>query len=125
MSEPLMGVVVCHGELAEALVRAAESISGVRGALVPVTNSGCDRGGLVARIEGALAGRPGVVFVDMPSGSCLVAAMQEVRTEAEATVVTGVNLAMLLDFLFHRELPVGEAADRALNVGLRAIRMPG
>ena len=125
MSEPLVGVVVCHASLAEGLVRAVESIAGVKGALEPVSNTGCDRGLLAGRIEAALEGRPGVVFVDMPSGSCLVAALQRVREEGAATVVTGVNLAMLLDFVFHRELSPAEAADRALNVGQRAIRVPG
>lgn len=125
MSEPLVGVVVCHASLAASLVRAADAIAGVPGVLVPVSNDGCDRGRLAERIQEALAGRPGVVFVDMPSGSCLVAALQRVRAEGEAAVVTGVNLAMLLDFIFHRNLTPAEAADRALNVGQRAIRVPG
>ena len=62
MSEPLVGVVVCHASLAEGLVRAVESIAGVKGALEPVSNTGCDRGLLAGRIEAALEGRPGVVF---------------------------------------------------------------
>ena len=124
MSEPLIGVVVCHRELAAALVGAAEEISGVRGALVPVSNTGCDRGDLEERVRDAIGGRPAVVFVDMPSGSCLVATLQRLRGHPEAAAVTGVNLAMLLDFLFHRDLPPAEAAARAVTVGTRGIRVP-
>ena len=58
MSEPLRGVVVCHGKLAGALVDAAESISGVTGALVAVSNSGCDRESLEERVVQAIDGQP-------------------------------------------------------------------
>jgi len=53
MSEELRGVVVCHGRLAGALVDAAEQISGVTGALTPVSNTGCDRGTLEERVADA------------------------------------------------------------------------
>ena len=69
MSETLRGVVVCHGKLAGALVEAAESISGVSGALVPVSNSGCDRDLLEQRVADAVDGHTAVVFVDLASGS--------------------------------------------------------
>ncbi len=121
MSPPLHGVVVCHGEVAGSLIGAAEEISGIRGALTPVSNAGCDRGQLEARIVAALAERPAVVFVDMPSGSCLFAAMRRVSAMPDAAVVTGVNLAMLLDFLFHRDLAAPEAAARAVETATRAI----
>ena len=75
MSE-LRGVVAAHGGLASALVAAVESISGVRGVLEAVSNDDCDRGKLEERIHAPpSAGRPAVVFVDMPSGSCLFAAL--------------------------------------------------
>ena len=124
MSELLAGVVVCHRDLAPALVGAAEQITGIRDALTAVSNTDCDRGQLEERVRAAVDGRPAVVFVDMASGSCLVATLHRLRDAPRVAVVTGVNLAMLLDFLFHRELTPAEAADRAVAVGTRAIRVP-
>jgi mannose/fructose-specific phosphotransferase system component IIA len=121
MSDELRGVVVCHARLAAALIEAAEQISGVRGALVPVTNTDCDRGTLEERVAQAVNGAPSVVFVDLASGSCLFAVLTRLRQSAGVKVVTGVNLAMLVDFLFHRSLPAGEAAARAAEAGGKAI----
>jgi mannose PTS system EIIA component len=124
MSEALRGVVVCHGRLAGALVDAAEQISGVTGALLPVSNTGCDRGTLEERVEAAVGDGPAVVFVDLASGSCLFAVLNRLRANARARVVTGVNLAMLVDFVFHRSLPLDEAAAKAAIAGGKAIRVP-
>ena len=124
MSEELRGVVVCHGALARALVEAAEQISGIQGALVPVSNSGCDREALEDRVIAAVSGHPGVVFVDLASGSCLVAVLKRLRSEPRVRVVTGVNLAMLVDFVFHRSLSPEDAAGRAALAGEKSIRIP-
>jgi mannose/fructose-specific phosphotransferase system component IIA len=121
MTGRLHGVVVGHGELARALVSSAEEISGIRGALVPVTNAGCDRDRLEERISAAVGSEPAVVFIDMPSGSCLFAAAHQLARRHGVRLVTGVNLAMLLDFLFHLELPVDDAAERAAATGAKAI----
>src|SRR6185437_5969094 len=51
-------------DVAAALVQAAEQISGVQGALVPVSNTGCDRDTLEDRVIRAVDGKPAVVFVD-------------------------------------------------------------
>lgn len=124
MSEELRGVVVCHGSLAGALAQAAEQISGISGALIPVSNSGCDREALETRVLAAVDGRPTVVFVDLASGSCLFAVLKRLRTEQLVKVVTGVNLAMLVDFVFHRSLSPAEAATRAAAAGEKSIRIP-
>jgi mannose/fructose-specific phosphotransferase system component IIA len=124
MSDALRGVVVCHGGLAKALVEAAESISGVTGVLLPVSNSGCDREALEARVEEAVDGRPAVVFVDLASGSCLFAVLKRLRAIPGVKVVTGVNLAMLVDFVFHASLTPEAGADRAIAAGTKAIRIP-
>jgi PTS system mannose-specific IIA component len=120
----LQGVVVCHGAIAGALVEAAEQISGVVGVLKPVSNTGCDRGALEARILSAVGDRPTVVFVDMASGSCLIAVLARLRERPNVKVVTGVNLAMLIDFVFHLSQEPDAAASRAAAAGERAIKIP-
>jgi mannose/fructose-specific phosphotransferase system component IIA len=124
MSDGLRGVVVCHGKLAGALIEAAESISGVTGALVPVSNNGCDRELLEQRVANAVATDNAVVFVDLASGSCLFAVLKRLRAMPGVRVVTGVNLAMLVDFVFHRDLTADAAAERAAAAGTKAIRIP-
>ena len=123
MSEPLRGIIVSHAAVAEALVAAVLSITGVDGALVPVSNEGCDQDALKERLTQAAAGQPAVLFVDLPGGSCLTSSIRFARGHAELAVVTGVNLAMLLDFVFHRDVSPADAARRAVEAGARAIKV--
>ena len=121
MKQELHGVVVAHAGLAQALVHAVEEISGIRGALTGVTNTDCDRMRLEERVREAIDDRPGIVFVDLHSGSCFVAATRLLAGIPDVRVVSGVNLAMLLDFVFHRDETPAEAAIRAGEVGVQAI----
>ncbi len=124
MSEQLSGVVAGHGQVAAALVHAVEEITGIAGVLTPVSNADCDRGSLEQKIESAIDGHPAVIFVDLASGSCLFAALHRLKVHPDVRVGTGVNLAMLLDFVFHREQTAEAAAARARSVGEQAIRVP-
>ena len=118
MSEELRGVVVCHGRLAGALVEAAEQISGVTGALVagvqhrlrPRRARGAGRRG------GRRRARPWCSWTSRAAPACSPCSTGS-RASATAKVVTGVNLAMLVDFVFHRTLPLDEAAARAAIAG--------
>ena len=121
---PLRGVIVSHAAVADALVKAVIAITGVEDALVPVSNEGCDAGALTERITSALQGKPAVLFIDLPGGSCLTSALRQARGRADLALVTGVNLAMLLDFVFHRDVAPAEAARRAGEAGAKAIRVP-
>ncbi len=123
MSEPLRGVVISHGAVAEALTEAVVRITGERDALVAVSNEGCDRGTLERRLSEATGTGAAVVFVDLPSGSCLQAAVSFLRNRPDVALVAGVNLAMLLDFVYHRETSAGEAATRAVETGARSVRL--
>lgn len=124
MSSPLRGVIVSHAAVAQALITAVANITGVTDALVPVSNDGCDREALFASLAAAVGEAPAVLFVDLPGGSCLTGAASYARGRHDLSVVTGVNLAMLLDFVFHRDLSAGAAAERAVAAGTKAIRVP-
>ncbi|HUK21023.1 MAG TPA: hypothetical protein VLV45_05635 [Gemmatimonadales bacterium] len=124
MSEPLRGVIVSHAGLAEAMIGAVVAITGVSDALIPVSNEGCDRQALFNNLTAAVGTRPAVLFIDLPGGSCLTGAVSYARGRSDLAVVTGVNLAMLLDFVFHRDVTPEAAATRAAAAGTRAIRTP-
>ena len=117
----IKGIVVGHGNLAAALIGAAEQISGPDSGLTAISNTDCDRGLLEERIMNAVTPGPALVFIDMPSGSCHFAAMRRIQSLPDVRVVTGVNLAMLLEFVFHREGDVDEIATHIAEVGARAV----
>ena len=117
----IRGVVVGHGTLAAALIGAVEQISGPGSGLIAISNTDCDRGTLEERIIAAATPGPALVFIDMPSGSCHFAAMHRIKSMPDVRVVTGVNLAMLLEFVFHREGEIGAVAEHIADVGARAV----
>lgn len=122
MSEPVVGLVVSHASLAEGLVQSVRQIAGVEGdALRAVSNEGCGPEALQAAVSGALGTGPGIVFTDMPSGSCAFAARRLTLDRPDTAVVCGVNLPMLLDFVFHRDLPLPELVDRLVSKGKASI----
>ena len=122
MSEPVVGLVVSHASLAEGLVQSVRQIAGVDGdALVAVSNDGCGPEALQKAVADALGDGPGIVFTDMPSGSCAFAARRLTIDRPDTAVICGVNLPMLLDFVFHRDLSLPELTDRLVMKGKAAI----
>jgi N-acetylgalactosamine PTS system EIIA component len=119
----LRGIIVSHAAVAQALVAAVAAITGIEGALTPVSNEGCGSEALAQRISDAVGPGPAVLFVDLPGGSCFTSSARYAKQHADIAVVTGVNLAMLLDFVFHRDVSPDEAARRALDAGSKAIRV--
>lgn len=122
MSEPVVGLVVSHASLAQGLVQSVRQIAGAEAdALVPLSNDGCGPEALQASVRNALGEGPGIVFTDMPSGSCAFAARRLTLDRDDIAVICGVNLPMLLDFVFHRDLPLAELVDRLVNKGKASI----
>lgn len=119
----LRGIIVSHAAVAHALVAAVAAITGIEGALTPVSNEGCGTEALAQRLSDAVGRGPAVLFVDLPGGSCFTSSARYAKQHADIAVVTGVNLAMLLDFVFHRDVTPDEAARRALDAGSKAIRV--
>ncbi len=119
----LRGIIVSHAAVAQALVTAVGAITGVQDALTGISNEGCGTAELGERLRAAIGEGPAVVFVDLPGGSCFTSSVRYAKHHAEIAVVTGVNLAMLLDFVFHRNVTPAEAARRAVDAGAKAIRV--
>ncbi len=112
-SLPVRGLVVSHGRLAHAFVDAVREICGEEGGLVPISNEGCSTEELERRIEKELEDpAPAIVFSDLPSGSCTFAARHLAHRHEGLGVVGGVNLPLLIDFVFHRSLPLAELLER-------------
>ena len=119
------GVVIAHGPMATAMVDAVRRIAGdAAEALHPLSNDGRSPADLRAALDELIGDDPAVLFVDLQAGSCGMAALSSCRDRGRRVVVCGVNLPMLLDFVFHRDLPVDEAAARAVERGRTSIVAP-
>lgn len=111
-----------HADVSAALVEAVKRITGESEALVTVTNEGADLDKLCSNIDAAVGKSAALVFTDMAGGSCLQAAVRKLHGRANVAVVTGVNLPMLIDFVYHRDAAPRDAAARAVTAGSRGIQ---
>lgn len=125
MSEagPVRAVLLAHGAMARGMVDAVRRISGVEeDALIPLSNDGRSPQVLQEELEGLLAEGITVVFTDLAGGSCALAARKCFSPDHRQVVVSGVNLPILLEFVFNRNLPVEKLVPRLLNRGGGAIK---
>jgi mannose/fructose-specific phosphotransferase system component IIA len=118
------GIVVGHGDMPRGLVDAVRRIAGdAAGGLVAVSNEGKGPDVLRSEVDAAAGPGPAIVFVDLQTGSCGLAAAYACRgCIGRRSVISGVNLPMLLDFVFHRELALDALAARLVDAGRAAIR---
>lgn len=124
MSEvaPARGIVLSHGALAEGLLDAVERIAGGQGdALVALSNCGLSPEMLAAAVRERAGAGPTVLFTDLPGGSCGLTARRLCQERCGLLVVSGVNLPVLLEFVMHRHLPLGELAERLTDKGRASI----
>ena len=120
---PIRGVVVGHGDMPKGLVDAVRHIAGSAAEdLVAVSNEGKGPAQLTSELNEVAGSGAVIVFTDLLSGSCGVAAAYTCRDQARRAVICGVNLPMLLDFVFHRDMPLSELVDRLVEKGREAIR---
>ena len=107
------------------LVDAVRRIAGDKASgLAFVTNEGKGPDVLRNEVDAAAGDGPAVVFVDIQTGSCGLAAAYACRGCAgRRTVISGVNLPMLLDFVFHRDMSLDDLVSRLVDGGRAAIRV--
>lgn len=119
------GIIVTHGNLAESLLSTARGICGEFSECWGVSNTGKSTSALHDDIAGSLAAdTPCILFVDFFGGSCSHACLRVAAERPQTTLLSGVNLPMLLAFLNKRdevpfdELPaaITERARNAINI---------
>ena len=114
-------VIAGHGDFATGLMSAAVQITGRDDVFVPMSNRGLSAADVAATLTRLLDDTGAtVVFTDLPAGSCTMAARRLQRDRPGLTVVVGVNLATLLDFIFD-EQESGAAARHAAERGRAAL----
>ena len=117
-AEKPKAIVVGHGEFSAGLVSAVGQICGLADKLVVLSNTGMAPGDIEAAIRFQLV-RTGarVIFTDLPGGSGTIAARRIAKENPDLVLVTGVNLATLLDFVFNSAGTPEEAARAAAERG--------
>ncbi len=119
MSEPsVRGLIIAHSSLAAGLAAAVRQISGIGDdVLQTVSNDGQGPDALLHTVRNIAGEAPVILFTDLPSGSCAFTARKIAMERPETGIVCGVNLPVLLDFVFHRELPLPDLVDRLVEKG--------
>lgn len=118
MSEAVRGLVIAHSSLAAGLVAAARQITGAdEEALGALSNEGQGPAGLIEALSRELGDAPAILFTDLPSGSCAFGARKVCADRPATALVTGVNLAILIDFVFHRDMPLPQLVERLVEKG--------
>jgi PTS system N-acetylgalactosamine-specific IIA component len=119
-------IVAGHGTFAEGMLSAIEQITGRSDLFIGVTNRDLSAAGVESLIRDRMAASgASVIFTDLPAGSCTMAARRIQRDQPAVAVVTGVNLATLLDFAFHTEAGDAHAVEHAADKGRAALVVTG
>ena len=119
-------MVAGHGEFAAGVVSAVVQITGRDDVFTTLSN----RGLCAEEIEQQMRARveetgARVIFTDLPAGSSTIAARRILRDRADVVLVTGANVATLLDFVFSADEPPPDAARHAADKGRAALAVTG
>jgi mannose/fructose-specific phosphotransferase system component IIA len=119
-------LVAGHGTFAEGMLSAIEQITGRTDVFIGITNRDLSAQDVEALMRKRLEEFGAtVIFTDLPAGSCTMAARRIQREQPAVAVVTGVNLATLLDFAFHAEAGDAQALQHAADKGRASLVVTG
>ena len=119
------GVVVAHGHLADGLLSALSRVAGEQDSLWALSNESLGGADLEAKIAALLeercAGRDAYLLTDMEGGSCGQACRRLLAKGVVKAVLYGVNLPLLVEFVFLREESFDRFVAAAVEKGRRAL----
>lgn len=115
-------IVAGHGDYPDGMVSAVEQISGRGDVFLALSNRGLSGQDIESRLRDATESSGiRVIFTDLPGGSATFATRRLMREMPDLVLVTGANLATLLEFVFHDAADPVEAARRAAEKGRNAL----
>ena len=121
--DKVRGILLSHGKLAEGMVDAVHKIVDLDDdALVAMSNEGHNPQGLAEQVDAVLGSSRAIIFTDLCTGSCAHTAQITCRDRGKRVVVFGMNLPMLLEFVFHRTLSLEDLIPRLLEKGKGSVK---
>lgn len=122
MSDGVRGLLIAHAGLGAGMLSAVSRIAGVgEETIATLSNDGRGPNDLLEAIRDRVGSDPVVLFTDMAGGSCALAARKVAAQRPDTAFVAGVNLPLLLEFVFHRQLPLPELVSRLVESGRTGI----
>jgi fructoselysine/glucoselysine PTS system EIIA component len=124
----MRALIVCHGQLGQALVAALSGIFGPLEGVEALSNEGLSAEALTSAVEKSVTamGGKGVIFTDYFGGSCATACLAQLAARPGLHLVSGVNLPSLIYYLTHRDELAAEALLRGIvHRGQNAVRELG
>lgn len=116
------GAIVAHGGLAEGFLSALGRVAGPQENLWALSNEALSGEALTGRLEELLeeraAGREVFLFADLDAGSCGLACRRLLEEGRVRAVFFGINLPLLIEFVFLQ----GEPVDRIIPLMLSKSR---
>jgi mannose/fructose-specific phosphotransferase system component IIA len=120
-------VIIGQGDLPRALLESARAIVPDTEGVTALSNLECPVSSLKARLEQEISGFPEgdvVVFADMFGSSCANAGLEVKRGHSRVAVLSGVNLSMVVRFLYHRhKKPFAELIPFLVETGRTAVQV--
>jgi mannose/fructose-specific phosphotransferase system component IIA len=119
-------ILVSHENLSLSMADVLAKITGESASVVPVSSKGISPGlleqAIVDAIESLKDTQGIILFTDLYGGSCSLVCSRVQRRFPEIAVITGVNLPLLIDFVFNREKPIEEIVERLVRKGREGIQ---
>lgn len=115
-------LVAGHADFATGIISAVAQIAGRPEVFLPFSNRDLSAKDVEKQMR-ELVSQPNVstIFTDLPAGSCTMAARRLLRERPDLVLVTGANLATLLEFVFSEPMTPADTARYAVERGRTAL----
>ncbi|MGH7549128.1 MAG: PTS sugar transporter subunit IIA [Gemmatimonadota bacterium] len=119
------GLIVAHGDLAEGLLSALTRVAGAQESLWALSNEGLAGEALLESVRSILDEKAGdrevFLFADLDGGSCGRVCHRLLEEGRVRAIFYGVNLPLLIEFVFLDDIPAEKLIPLMLNKSRSAL----